>query len=279
MVDYFPTNYFSLAVDSAQVVKNGTVPADDAKYIVDTLTWKINRGMVTKSSLMVLDLLANNNWERPVYFSTTAGESAYLGLNEYFRLEGMAFRLVPVKKPAGENTIGHINSGILYDRLMNTFKYGNMEKKDVYLDETNRRMVINLRNNFGKLAEQLIAEGKKKEAIAVCDRCLELMPDHAVRFDYFMLPFVEAYLNAGEEKKGMALLERLYNLYTEDLNYYFSFPRNKVSQFDNEMQQALAMVNRVSMLSGQYNNTKLAEKSRAELEKQYQMYVSLTGKR
>ncbi|KAF0196846.1 MAG: formate-dependent nitrite reductase membrane component [Bacteroidetes bacterium] len=279
MVDYFPTNYFYLNVDSAMVVNNGTVPPDDAKYIVDTLTWKINRSMVTKSSLMVLDLLANNNWQRPVYFSTTAGESAYLGLTEYFRLEGMAYRLVPVKKPSGENFMGHINSGILYDRLMNKFNYGNMEKPGVYLDETNRRMVTNLRNNFGKLAEQLLAEGKNKEAIAVCERCLAFAPDNAMRYDFFLLPVAEVFLKAGAEKQGMALLGRLYDLYTEDLDYYFSFPKNRIDQFDNEMQQALAMINRVGIVAGEHNNEAFADKARAELEKQYEKYVMLTGKR
>ncbi len=279
LVDYVPTNRFSISVDSAAVVKNGTVPPEDAAYIVDTLSWTINRGMLTKSYLMVLDLLAHNNWERPVYFSTTAGESSYIGLNDYLRLEGMALRLVPVKKPGNENSIGHINSGILYDRLMNTFAYGNMEKPGVYLDETNRRMVSNLRTNFGRLAEQLILEGKNKEAAAVCDRCLEIMPDKSVKFDFFLLPFAEVYFKAGETSKGNNLLENLFDLYSEDLNYYFSFNPKQIPQFDFEMQQALAILNRVSIVAEENKNRKLAEKARTELENQYEKYVQFTGKR
>ncbi|NTW24360.1 MAG: DUF2723 domain-containing protein [Lentimicrobium sp.] len=279
LVDYIPSNRFSISVDSATVVKNGTVPPEDAAYIVDTLTWTINRSMLTKSYLMVLDLLAHNNWERPVYFSTTAGESSYIGLNDYLRLEGMALRLVPVKKPGNENSIGHINSAILYDRLMNTFAYGNMEKPGVYLDETNRRMVSNLRTNFGRLAEQLILEGKNKEAAAVCDRCLEIIPDKSVKFDFFLLPFAEVYYKAGETTKGNALLNHLFDLYSEDLNYYFSFKPKQVPQFDFEMQQALAILNRVSIVAGEYKNQQLAEKARTELENQYEKYVQFTGKR
>lgn len=279
LVDYIPTNRFSISVDSAAVVANGTVPPEDAAYIVDTLSWTINRGMLTKSYLMVLDLLAHNNWERPVYFSTTAGESSYIGLNDYLRLEGMALRLVPVKKPGNENSIGHINSAILYNRLMNTFAYGNMEKPGVYLDETNRRMVSNLRTNFGRLAEQLILEGKKNEAAAVCDRCLDIMPDKSVKFDFFLLPFAEVYYKAGETNKGNKLLEHLYGLYSEDLNYYFSFNPKQIPQFDFEMQQALAILNRVSIVAGENNNQKLAEKARTELENQYEKYVQFTGKR
>lgn len=279
LVDYIPSNRFSISVDSAKVVSNGTVPPDDAPYIVDALTWTINRGLLTKSYLMVIDLLAHNNWERPVYFSTTAGESAYIGLNDYLRLEGMALRLVPVKKPSVQNAIGHINSGILYDRLMNTFRFGNMEKPGVYLDESNRRMITNLRTNFGRLAEQLAAEGKNREAIAVCDRCLEFAPDQVMRFDFFMLPVAETYLKAGSTEKGNRLLERLFQLYAEDLNYYFRFPGNRIAQFDYEMQQSLAVINRISQVAEQNNNQELAEKAGTELEKQYERYVQVTGKR
>ena len=279
LVDYFPSANFFIGVDSAMVVANGTVPAEDAGFIVDTLIWTVKSSMLTKSYLMMLDLLAHNNWERPVYFSTTTGESAYIGLTDYFRLEGMAYRLVPVRKPAVENTVGHVNTGILYDRLMNTFKYGNMEKPGVYLDETNRRMVTNFRNNFGRLAEQLAAEGKNKEAIAVCDRCLAIAPDKSMRFDFFLLPIAETYLKAGAAAKGLALLNRLLELHTQDLNYYFRFPRERILQFDFEMQQSLAIVNRISMIADQHSNTALADKAKAELEKQYERYVQATGKR
>jgi hypothetical protein len=279
LVDYIPSNRFSISVDSAKVVSNGTVPPEDAPFIVDALTWTINRGLLTKSYLMVIDLLAHNNWERPVYFSTTAGESSYIGLNDYLRLEGMALRLVPVKKPSDQNTIGHINTGLLYDRLMNTFRFGNMEKPGVYLDETNRRMITNLRTNFGRLAEQLAAEGKNREAIAVCDRCLEFAPDQAVRFNFFILPIAETYLKAGATDKGNSLLERLFQLYAENLNYYFRFPGNRIAQFDYEMQQSLAVINQISKVADQNNNGKLAEKARTELEKQYERYVLVTGKR
>jgi len=279
LVDYFPTNHFSLKVDSAKVVSNGTVPPEDVKNMVDTMVWTINDNLITKNSLMVLDLLAHNNWNRPVYFSTTAGEGAYLGLNDYLRLEGMAYRLVPVKKPEAKTYIGHINTSILYEKLMHTFRFGNMNKTSVYLDETNRRMVTNLRNNFGKLAEQLVIEGKTKEAIKVCDYCFSSIPDASVHYDYFVLPLAEAYLNAGATEKGFAVLERLYSLYAEDLNYYFRFPNNKLNALESDMQQAMAIINRINITASKNDNTDLAEKARTSLEKYYDMYVQRTGKR
>jgi len=278
IVDYIPTSHFSVQVDSAKVVSNGTVPPDDVAFLVDTLSWKIDKSLITKSQLMILDLLAHNNWERPVYFSTTAGETSYLGLNEFLRLEGMAYRLVPVKKPIADNTIGQINSGILYKRLMETFRFGNMEKPEVYLDETNRRMVTNLRTNFGRLAMQLAEEGKYSEAIAVCDRCVGMAPDATYRFDFFMLPVAETYFTAGANDKGTRLLERLLALYSQDLNYYFRFPGERINQFDYEMQQALSVINHIRQIAMTNNNSTLKNKAETELKKQYDRYVQATGK-
>lgn len=278
LVDYFPTNHFFIPVDSAKVVSNGTVPPADVPYMVDSLSWTINSSLLTKGSLMILDLLAHNNWERPVYFSTTTGESAYLGLTPYFRLEGMAYRLVPVKRPVDENAIGYVNSTILYKRLMETFRFGNMEKPGVYLDETNRRMVTNLRNNFGRLATQLVSEGKFKEAIAVCDRCVEITPDQSVRFDYFILPVAEAYLKAGAAEKGNAILSRLLELSTQDLNYYFRFPKGKIAGLEMEMQQSLAIINRIGYVAEMHASSELAGKAKSELQKQYEIYMQKTGK-
>lgn len=277
-LDYFPVKQFYITADSATVVNNGTVPPGDAPYITDTIVWSINEGAISKSSLMVLDLLAHNDWERPVYFSTTAGESAYLGLTDYFRLEGMAYRLVPVRKPSEDELSGHVNTSILYDRLMHTFSYGNMDDPGVYLDETNRRMIANLRNIFGRLAGELAEEGKNDEAIRVCDKCQELMPDESIRYNFYMLTIAEIYMQAGAPEKGEKLLSRLLDLYTQDMDFYLRFPRHKMQQLDFDMQQALAVINRVSMVASHYKLSELETRSASALERLYNNYLNVTGR-
>ena len=98
-IDFFPTKSFYLPVDSAYMVDNGIVPLEMADQIVDKLEWRIERNAIYKNGLLVLDLLAHNNCERPVYFCITAGDDSYFGLQDYFQLDGLAYKLVPFKTP------------------------------------------------------------------------------------------------------------------------------------------------------------------------------------
>jgi len=106
-------------------------------------------------------MLSNLDWSRPVYFAVTTGGDAYMGLEPYFQLEGLAYRLTPImhKKSENPNLEGGIGTELMYDNMMNKFQWGNMDTEDIYMDENNRRMTTNLRLQFGHLAEQLISEG------------------------------------------------------------------------------------------------------------------------
>jgi hypothetical protein len=115
-----------------------------------------------KNNLMVLDFLATNNWERPVYFAITTGAEAYIGLEEYFQLEGMAYRLVPIKSQSSEAQTGRINTRILYDNIMNKFQWGNMYDPSVYLNEDNIRLTVNFRNIFTDLPMHWLMKENQK---------------------------------------------------------------------------------------------------------------------
>jgi tetratricopeptide (TPR) repeat protein len=190
----------------------------------------------------------------------------------------MAYRLVPVRKPSEDGLSGHVNTSILYDRLMQSFSYGNMADPAVYLDETSRRMIANLRNIFGRLAGELAEEGKNEEAIRVCDRCQELMPDESIRYNFYLLTMAEIYMQAGAPEKGEKLLSRLLELYTQDMEFYLRFPRHKINQLDFEMQQALAVINRVSMVASHYKLAGLETRSASALEKLYNNYLNASGR-
>src|SRR5690606_20236352 len=150
--------------------------------ILKEIRFEIKRPYIMKSDLMILNLLKNFNWERPIYFAVTIGQD-FMGLEEYFQLEGLAYRFVPYKADAQKPDIGEVNSDAMYTNLMTKFKWGNMEKDDVYLDETNRNMIYNMRNNFARLANQLIKENKKERAIEVLDYAAAIMPDHKIPFN------------------------------------------------------------------------------------------------
>lgn len=130
-LDYIPTRNVYIPVDSAKVIANGTVRPEDADKIVKQVTIPLKGNMISKSSLMVLDILATNNWERPVYFGIGMGPDSYMGFENYFQLEGAAYRVVPIYTKATDYyEYGQIDSDILYDNLMNKFEWGQYQRPE-----------------------------------------------------------------------------------------------------------------------------------------------------
>ena len=163
----------TLPVDSAKVVENGIATPDQAGRILDEFTWTIkmrggqNRHYLQKQDLMIIEMLKNiaeNGWERPVYFAITIPPSSFLNLEPYFRQEGMAFRVVPMKVPESQGGRGGIAKDIMYENLMNKFAFRNLgDDSDVYLDANIRRMMGNFRNNYIRLALTFLTEADQLE--------------------------------------------------------------------------------------------------------------------
>jgi tetratricopeptide (TPR) repeat protein len=254
------------------VLSTGTVSKDKADSIVDVMEWKMKGFGVQKNNLAMLDIIAHNHWKRPIYFSITTGNEAYAGLEKYFQLEGLAYRLVPIRNNNKEGQIGLINTGIMYDHLMNKFKWGNMQDSTVYLDETNLRMTMNFRNNFARLAEQLIDEGKKDSAIKVLDRCMKVMPEASVPFDYFIMPAAEAYYKAGAIDKANKIMSRLTALYDQNLAYLFAFTGEQAKVIVSDKEQSLAILNRVIMVATAFKQDAVAKKAKEVFDKFYSRY-------
>jgi hypothetical protein len=190
-----------------------------------------------------------------------------MGLEDYFMLDGLAYRLVPVKSKADRGQPGIVNTDVMFDNLMNKFRWGNMNNPDVYLDETNRRMTMNLRNNFHRLASALINEGKKDSARMVLDKCIEVIPDNCIPFDYFVIPLVEDYYTIGENEKANALVERLIVVFDEQLKYYFQFAGKRARIYDSDIQQDLYMVQKLSQITQKYKQNDLYKQIYNVLEK------------
>ena len=273
LYDYFPTRDFKITVDKKAVLNSGTLAKSMADSMADTIRFSFKGRVIMKNQLMVLDLLANNNWQRPVYFSFTAGNEAYLGLDDYLQLEGFAYRLVPVKKIKPDDYTGNVNTSILYNAYMNKFTWGGMDNPKVYLDETNRRNFTIIRSNFGRLAQALMNENKKDSAIAVCDRCLKVIPDESVHFDYSLLNLVGVYYQAGADEKGDRLSNRLIELHAQNLVYYFSFPKEKAVQTDENRRRALGVMQYINREAEKYGRKAIAANAKKYLDQYYQLYM------
>ncbi len=266
LFSYLPTNKIFIPVDSAQVLQDGVVPKELASNVSKGITWNIKKNYILKNDLVIFDILATNNWKRPVYFAVTVGDDAYMNLEPYFQLEGLAYRVIPARFPQpNDGQSGRVNTELMYKNIMEKFVWGGMDKSNIYMDENNIRMTMNLRNNFARLADQLMAEGKKDMAIKALDKCMEVMPEKIIAYNFFMMPVAEAYYKTGEIEKANKLVKRLGQIYKGDLEYYFSLRPALSATVDQEKQQALSVLSRLMMMSKNYKQESLSK----ELEKDF----------
>ncbi len=259
-VDYIPTKKFRVRVDPDKVIENGTVAPELRDEIVESIDWEIDENYLVKNQMMVLDLLANNDWERPVYFISGGTEDA-LGLEEYFQLEGFAFRLVPIRSEGDDFEYGRVNTEKMYDNFMHKYDWGRMNEPDVYLDHYNIRTlsILRLRNKFARLANALIEENKVDSAVMVLDRCMELMPVDKVPHEFMLLSVAEAYYNAGETIKGNEIIEDYFQTVSSEMEYYLSFPRRLAMHLDEEMRTSLQLMNEMVRMSRNFEQNDLSE--------------------
>ncbi len=272
-INFFASNKFALPIDSAEMIRKGVIAPKDASRIVDVIKWKTPKTYALKADLMVLDLISTFDWNRPIYFAITVGSDGYNKLEDYFQLEGLAYRFVPIKAkkdPTGQ--IGQVNTDIMYDNMMNKFKWGGLNDPRVYLDENNLRMTMNLRNNFTRLANALLAEGKRDKAVKVLDRCLEEMPMDLIPVNYFMIGVVEAYYKAGEFEKAQPVVDKMLETSEQDLQYYLSLDKNLKKSADREIQMALYMIQNVYQQAKANGQKELADSTLALLEKYHTQY-------
>ena len=274
-IDYFPTKNFKLSADPQKVLENGTVQPYLANRIQD-VTWKIDRWGLQRANLIMLDFLATNDWNRPAYYATTTGNEAYLGLNNYFQVEGMAYRLIPVRSPRSGQDLGRIDTDILYDNLMNKFESG-MEDHSLYLNEDNLRTSMNLRSIYGRLALELVRENKNDSAVMVCDRAMEMMPPENLPYNYFTLDLAEAYLRAGAIDKGTEILDGMLDLTRQNLEYLFRFEGNKALMVDNLRKHHLSMAHEIRELAKRTGQSEVENRADELFNSYYDLYMRQMG--
>ncbi|MCQ2974777.1 MAG: DUF2723 domain-containing protein [Bacteroidales bacterium] len=259
-VDYAPTGKFLLPVDKEKVIKNGTVPEKDSALIVDAVTWTHPGTYIRKGQLAVLDILAQNNWERPIYFAFTVGSEAYQNLDGYFRLDGFAYRFVPIKTKDNQTDHGTINTDILYENVMNKFVWGGINDERVYLDENNLRMLMNVKSCFVRLATQLIDERKLDKAQEVMNRCIEVMPYNLVPVSYYDMFIAECFYKIGDNEKGREIIELLANQTKQEITYFLSLSKDKLSTVSEDNYRSTAIAHEIVRILKEQKDNDLANK-------------------
>ena len=220
--------------------------------ITSSLNEMINTFLKTRSKELKFAIMnfLENDWERPIYFAVTTGQDAYLGLQNHFQLEGLAYRLVPIKTVnSNANLSGRVATDIMYENLMEKFEWGNMDKENIYMDENNLRMTTNLRLQFSNLADALINEGDNERAKMTLDKSMTVMPDRTVPYTRVLLPTVEAYYELGEYERANGITDTLFTRYEEELEYFLSLDVEDLVSVSDEMQISNYMLQRMVQLT------------------------------
>jgi hypothetical protein len=274
-INYVPTKKLKLTIDKEAVIKSGTVPESMHHLIVDEITWDISQSALYKNDLMLLDLIATNNWERPIYFANPNSVSKVLDVDEYCHMEGVVYRFMPVKAKEYYKNLGGVYPEGSYDLLVNKAKWGNLNDPDVTVDRESYRNSTMVKQSYMRLAQALMNEGKADSAVVVLDKSLEFFPHDKITFDYFMLPWAEIYFEAGAKDKAVSMVRTLSERYLEDLAYYSSLPDKFAAYYDQSSQEALAVLQRLSQMASENDETELA----TELDDAFMQQMQLMGYR
>ena len=234
MTSVLPSSVLFLPIDKGAVDKGNFVPANLRPLMKDTLQWTIGKKDLYKPDLIMLDMIATNNWKRPIYFSSTLASDNYLNLKSYMQLEGYAYRLMPVAVPGASE--GYVNSDIMYNTMMKKTFWREFNNPDVYYDDTYKGPpTISARLAFFRLADQLIREDKKAKAREVLDYSLKVIPDKSIPFDYFAANYVRLYLALGDTKKALEVADIMTNRADQNLTYDKSGNGNRFGSADSDL--------------------------------------------
>ena len=275
-----PTDSVVIKVDKEAVRRSGMlIPGDSIPdYMPIKLRTKDNQGnyhpkrALYKSELMMLEMLAEANWERPIYIAVSVGQENQLGLDNYFIQEGLTYRFTPFDT---NKTGVKIDSEKMYDNLMNKFKFGGIDKPGIYIDENAMRMCYSHRRIFSQLIGQLLAEGKNDKARAALEYAEKMIPAENVPYDWQngALQMAEAWYKLGESEKGNHIIQALADKAVEYMTWYMSLDNGRFLISSREYEYHWALLNEEVKKMEQYKSS-LAETYRAKLEELYDMYVN-----
>lgn len=235
-ITFYPTKKIRIPVDKETVLKNGIVQAKDSALIVPYIDIQIGN-QLPKNRLMMLDILANNDWKRPIYFSGGSFDNAeYLWMKDYLQLDGLTYKLVPIQTkidPKNTYEMGRIDTETMYNNALK-WDWGNMNG-DIYHDPETRKNSINYRGNLARLANQLIRENQFDKAEKIMDLVIEKTP--VEKYGYFSLlePYVDGYYRIGKNKKAEDLFLRIVKNYQEYLVYFNQMSIEKQFTFFDEI--------------------------------------------
>tara|TARA_B100000809_G_scaffold193813_1_gene192878 strand:- start:25397 stop:28471 length:3075 start_codon:yes stop_codon:yes gene_type:complete len=240
---FYPTNKLRLNVDIEKVLQSGLVPAKDSALIVSYIDIDIDEQGLTKNRILMLDLLANNNWKHPLYFTGGANaDEEYIWLKDYLQLDGLCYKFIPVKTENNGSMfdMGKIYTDSMYKKVL-SWDWNEINSKDIYLDVESRKNSISFRNNLLRLTEALISENKFDKAEEILDLSLSEMPIEDYGHYGICLGYTEYYYKIGKPEKARAVSETLIRIFQEKLVYFSRFDERDLNLIFDEIERNLNM--------------------------------------
>jgi hypothetical protein len=271
-IKFFPSKKVKLTVDSAACVKYGIVPEYFADRIVDTIYWTIRSNQLYKNDIMLLDLIASAKWKRSFYFAAPSSVSHVFSVDSFAVLTGYVYKFMPVKTDRSDRIpgLGTIDARGSYKPLME-MKWGNLNDPDVYVDPESLNNAIRPKTNFIRVAQGLANLGQQKEAEELLDTYIANFPDSKIPYDLYMTPYAELYYKLGKKEKANAIVERLLEMYSQDLEYYNAYSPAYHDYFASDIETALGTLRNLARLSGEYKQDSLSKRADSLFNMQMKM--------
>ncbi|MBQ8958735.1 MAG: DUF2723 domain-containing protein [Bacteroidales bacterium] len=263
--NYIPCRSVKLTVDKEACIRNGIVPESMADRIVDEIDWDINENWIYKNALMLLDFMATNNWERPVYFTSFSDMSKVLGIDKYLHMEGLAYRFIPVE---AEDYVKAYRSGVYregsFDLLINkanegTVNWGSLNQDGVVPDRESVRNMSYAQLAYSRLAQALVNHNQFDSAVIVMDKFQEFFPNEKFPAELHTYHFPEMYYRCGETEKGDDYLRKLVNNYSEQVVYYGGMKPKFREYYDDDFGEAMSLLKLFGDVAKKYGRTELAQ--------------------
>jgi hypothetical protein len=235
-----------------------------------------------KGDLMILEMLAECNWTRPIYVAVSVGEDNYINLGDNTITEGLAYRITPfTTSNDGKNISGvkNFDTKRTYDNIMHRFKFGGIDKKGLYIDETVMRMCYTHRRIMAKLAMELINEGKTKQAEEVLRYCMKQIPDYnvPVNFTSGSMDMARAWASLDNKKEALSILNKLWKNSMQYMKWYMSLDSYRFDAAQNDCAIQLYIMQQVAGLAETLDEKWSGERV-AELSEMMRMFEAKGGK-
>ena len=260
-----PSKSLTMKIDTEHVKSLGIIPKDKEDMLVDRMTWNIKGNGLEKKDLMILDIMNENNWKRPIYFNTTSLNGVKMDLRKYVIQEGLTYRLLPLERVDIQEEF--VNTEVMYDNLMNNFHFTNTADPAVYYNENYRNFFLNHRSVYTALAKSLANEGDEKRAVEVLDFIIEKVPDAVVPYDMTALDYIQIYLLTGNDEKANKVLDELWKQNHELFTYLIDHDLDYMAR---ERQISFAILSQIIQIMRQYNLNEKAVEYQEQLRVLYE---------